>query len=187
MLALAGTDKHPFQRMVDWVDDAARRRPDVRFVIQHGTTAAPKVAEGHSFLAHGEMAALMSQATVVVCHGGPGLIMEAREAGHRPLCLPRDPALGEHVDGHQQRFAVVVNDGGVVRTVATAPEFQDELDKALVTTASVGAALAGSTERAEARAHLAAELNSLMTEPKQSPISKRSFGRPRGRRTRLQA
>lgn len=186
MLALAGTDKHPFQRMVDWIDEAALRRTDVRFVIQHGTTAPPRTAQGHSFLAHDKMASLMAEAKVVVCHGGPGLIMEAREAGHLPLCLPRNPALGEHVDGHQQRFAVVVNDGGVVRTVATATEFQAELDKALITTASPGAALAGSSERAQARASLAAELDSLMIEPKRSSNAQRSFGLPRGLLARLQ-
>ena len=115
VLALTGTDHHPFDRMVEWVDAAAVRHPDVRFVIQHGLTRPPSVAEGHEFLAHDRLVALLGEASVVVCHGGPGTIMDAREAGHVPLCVPRDPQLGEHVDGHQQRFAAVVGEAGVVR------------------------------------------------------------------------
>ncbi len=121
MVALAGTDHHPYERMVEWVDAAAERRPDVRFLVQHGsTTRAPRVAEGAEFLAHDRLVALLREAAVVVCHGGPGTIMDAREAGHVPLCMPRDPALGEHVDGHQQRFAAHVGDAGVVRHVTLA-------------------------------------------------------------------
>ena len=64
-----------------------------------------------------------------MCHGGPGLITEAREAGHVPLCVPRDPQLGEHVDGHQQRFAALAAREGVVRTVQSQEAFDDELDR----------------------------------------------------------
>ena len=42
VVALAGTDHHPFDRLVEWVDAAALRHPDVRFLVQHGgTTRAP--------------------------------------------------------------------------------------------------------------------------------------------------
>ena len=40
--------------------------------------------------------------------------MDARGLGHVPVCVPRDPSLGEHVDGHQQRFATLVDRAGVV-------------------------------------------------------------------------
>ena len=58
VVALTGTDHHPFDRMVEWVDAAAVRRRDVRFVVQHGSDAPPpRVAEGHEFLAHDRLVA----------------------------------------------------------------------------------------------------------------------------------
>lgn len=128
VLALAGTDHHPFDRMVSWMDVAAQRRPDVRFVVQHGASVAPQVAEGHAFLAHDLLLALVEEAAAVVCHGGPGTIMDARQAGHVPLCMPRDPRLGEHVDDHQQRFAAVVGEVGLVRRVTTLEELLADID-----------------------------------------------------------
>jgi UDP-N-acetylglucosamine transferase subunit ALG13 len=86
--------------------------------------------------------------------------MDAREAGHVPLCVPRDPKLGEHVDGHQQRFAAMVGEAGVVRTVSTREEFDRELDQALQHASRSVDARSG--EREAARARLAAELDSLL-------------------------
>ena len=132
VLALAGTDHHPFDRLVQWMDVAARLRDDVRFVVQHGYSPVPQVAEGHSFLPHDQMVTLMQEAAVVVCHGGPGTIMDARQAGHVPLCVPRDPRLGEHVDGHQQRFASVVGEVGLVRVVPSLEALLVDVDGGLV-------------------------------------------------------
>ena len=162
VVALTGTDHHPFERMVEWVDAAASRRSDVRFVVQHGAARAPVVAEGHGFLSHDRLVALMREASAVVCHGGPGLITEAREAGHVPLCMPRDPLLGEHVDGHQQRFAALAGSAGVVRTVHSLEDFHDELDNALAQAA--GMVLDGENgPRAAARALAAATLDEVIS------------------------
>jgi UDP-N-acetylglucosamine transferase subunit ALG13 len=163
VFVMVGTDHHPFPRLVDWVDEAARRHPDVRFVVQHGDSAAPSVAEGSAFLPHEEIRALLAQASAAVVHGGPGTIMDARGAGHVPICVPRDPALGEHVDGHQQRFAALVHAAGVVTRVETAQEFQDTLDSVLAARVE-GRAISVPTSAAteEARANLANELDELM-------------------------
>jgi UDP-N-acetylglucosamine transferase subunit ALG13 len=163
VLALTGTDHHPFQRMVEWVDAAAARRLDVRFVIQHGVSRPPRMAEGHDFLSHARVVALMAEASAVVCHGGPGLITEAREAGHVPLCMPRDPQLGEHVDGHQQRFAALVSSAGVVRTVSSLEDLHHELDSALARATGLVTPERVSAERDAARALAAAALDELMT------------------------
>jgi UDP-N-acetylglucosamine transferase subunit ALG13 len=163
VVALAGTDHHPFRRLVEWVDAAAVRRPDVRFLVQHGsTTAAPRVAEGRQFLAHEELVALLGEASVAICHGGPGTIMDARQAGHVPLCVPRDPGLGEHVDRHQQRFAAVVGREGVVRHVTSVESFHEELDRALVQTSTRISDVVAIQARDTARARLGAELDQLI-------------------------
>jgi UDP-N-acetylglucosamine transferase subunit ALG13 len=163
VVALVGTDHHPFDRMVKWMDAAAVRRQDVRFVVQHGVTRAPLAAEGRDFLAHDRLVALLAEASVVVCHGGPGTIMDAREAGHVPLCVPRDPRLGEHVDGHQQRFAAMVGEAGVVRNVTPTDAFQDELDRALAQASTSPRVTRVTREREVARAQLATELDNLIS------------------------
>ncbi len=161
VVALTGTDHHPFERMVDWIDAAAARREDVRFVIQHGATRPPRVAEGSDFFAHDRLVALLSEASVVVCHGGPGTIMDAREAGHVPLCIPRDPLLGEHVDGHQQRFASLAGGSGVVRLIASAETFHHELENALAPEQALRAVRATNQDRDAARARAASELDEV--------------------------
>lgn len=174
VLALTGTDHHPFERMVAWVDAAASGHRDVRFVIQYGATRPPLVAEGHAFLGHDALGALLAEATVVVCHGGPGTITDAREAGHVPLCMPRDPALGEHVDGHQQRFATFVAGAGVVRVVMSLESFEHELDVALGHDRALSSGGSSTLVRDAARARAAAELEGLMTVERP-----RHLGRPR--------
>ncbi len=120
------------------------------------------MAEGHGFLSHDRLVALMREASAVVCHGGPGLITEAREAGHVPLCMPRDPLLGEHVDGHQQRFAALAGSAGVVRTVHSLEDFHDELDSALAQAAGMVLDEANGP-RAAARALAAATLDEVIS------------------------
>ena len=131
IFAMVGTDHHPFHRLVDWMDEAARRHPDTRFVVQHGESKAPILAEGHAYLPHAQISELLAEADGAVVHGGPGTIMDARAAGHVPICVPRDPALGEHVDGHQQRFAALVGPAGVVTHVQSADRFHAAVEAAL--------------------------------------------------------
>lgn len=163
VLALTGTDHHPFDRLVQWMDAAAGRRDDVRFVVQHGYTPAPTVAEGHAFLPHDEMVELMRQAAVVVCHGGPGTIMDARQAGHVPLCVPRDPRLGEHVDGHQQRFAAVVGEVGLVRVVPSLEALVTDVDGGLVVGPHGPATATADTARRAALALASEELDRVVS------------------------
>lgn len=166
VLALSGTDHHPFDRLVHWMDDAAACHPDVRFLVQHGRSTPPTVAEGTAYLEHDVMTDLMRQALVVVCHGGPGTLMDAREAGHLPLVVPRDPALGEHVDGHQQRFARMVADAGVAVHVASVEAWRREVDQAVTDGPRPRTSAAVATARDAARALLATELDALITIPR---------------------
>lgn len=109
VLFLAGTDVHPFTRFVDWADRlAVELAGQTDVFVQHGHTRPPAVATGQEFLGHDELVGLLGTASVAVTHGGPGTIMGARDAGLRPIVVPRDPALGEHVDDHQQRFAALL-------------------------------------------------------------------------------
>lgn len=105
ILLLVGTDHHGFDRAVAWADDWVRDHPGDDVLVQHGRTAAPRHARGREFLPPDALTVEIGAADVVITHGGPGTVCDARTGGHRPIMFPRDPAFGEHVDDHQLRFA----------------------------------------------------------------------------------
>lgn len=134
VLVLVGTDIHPFDRLVTWVQTwlAGYDGAPPRCVVQHATSAPPSSpVTGVAFLPHDELQQMVAAATVVVCHGGPATITESRAAGRLPVVVPRDPALGEHVDGHQQRFARMLGRSGLVRLAETESEVRAALDLAM--------------------------------------------------------
>lgn len=132
VLVSVGSDHHPFQRLVDWSDDFARRHPEVRVVVQFGHATPPRNADGSSFYAHGDFQKLMSQATAIVVQGGPAGIFEARGHGVLPIVVPRRRAEGEHVDDHQRSFARFVDRSGRAVMVEHAEAFHASLERALV-------------------------------------------------------
>ncbi|WP_320069055.1 glycosyltransferase [Micromonospora sp. RTGN7] len=132
---MVGTDVHSFDRLVDWLerwhagrDDLA---PQVRLVVQHGRSRAPRLPDAAPFLAHDELQRAMTEADLVVCHGGPATITEARRHGHLPIVVPRDPAHDEHVDNHQQLFARRLGTAGMVRLVESEADLVAALDKGI--------------------------------------------------------
>jgi UDP-N-acetylglucosamine transferase subunit ALG13 len=132
VLVLVGTDHHRFDRLVEWVDRWLADRPGrAEGLVQHGTSRPPRVAEGKAYLAHEEVEAALHRADVVVSHGGPATIAEARRTGHRPVVVPRDGSRGEHVDDHQLRFARRLGREGLVRCVETEADLRTALDESL--------------------------------------------------------
>lgn len=126
-----GTDHHPFDRLMGWIERWSSRHPDVAVVVQRGTSAPPAHLESHDLIGHAELCELFASADVVVSHGGPSTVMDARMAGRLPIVVPRDPQLGEHVDGHQLRFADHLDRHGLARLAATEAEFARALDQAV--------------------------------------------------------
>lgn len=126
-----GMDHHPFDRLVRWVDCWAREHPEVEVVVQHGAAASPSCAQAVRYLSHHELFSQISRARVVVSHGGPATIAEARHAGLIPLVAPRGHALGEHVDNHQQAFAALLAARDEVFLVQTETDLVEALNRAL--------------------------------------------------------
>ena len=131
VVVTVGTDHHPFDRLVQWVDAWARRHPEATVFVQHGSAAAPEAADGAALVEPDELAARMASAVAVVTHGGPSSIVEARTAGILPLVLARDPERGEHVDGHQQAFAAHQAAHGRIALVQDEPDLHAALDRAV--------------------------------------------------------
>lgn len=131
VLVVVGTDHHPFDRLVGWVDRWAGEHPEVRVLIQYGTSSPPEVAEGHRLFPVDQLEGFFDRATTVVCHGGPGTIMGAREAGLVPIVVPRRSDLGEHVDDHQLRFTTRIAQAGQVHLATDEADLGASLDRAV--------------------------------------------------------
>lgn len=132
-----GTDHHRFDRLIRWSDDYARQNPDRLMLVQRGTSNEPQLIDSQELIPHGDLRAFFAAATVVVCHGGPSTVMDARAAGRLPIVVPRNPELDEHVDGHQMRFARHLDDEAMAIVAWTEGELFAALDAALADPASV--------------------------------------------------
>lgn len=144
VLAVVGTDHHPFDRLVGWMDEWAAANPQAQVVVQYGTSRPPRHADGRQMLTRQELDDLLDAADIVVSHGGPATISEIRARGLLPIVVPRDPSLGEHVDGHQQRFARRMGASGFVTLCERGQPLHDTIsaaaaDRTLVTVDTVEA------------------------------------------------
>ncbi|MFY1633773.1 glycosyltransferase [Solwaraspora sp. WMMB335] len=132
VLVAVGTDRHRFDRLIDWLEDwhtGARGRADM--IIQYGHSRTPDLDGASAFLDHDTMQRAMAGASLVVCHGGPATILEARRHRHLPIVVPRDPAHREHVDDHQLLFARRLAAAGLVHLCESRAELAAALDTGL--------------------------------------------------------
>ena len=124
LLVTVGTDHHPFARLLDWVGRWSAAHPTWQIEVQHGASPSPGYGRCFAYCGHDELQLLLASADVVVTHGGPATITQARGAGHVPVVVPRQPALGEHVDDHQVLFARRLGAAGVVHLAETGPPWR---------------------------------------------------------------
>ena len=61
-----GTDSHPYDRAVRWIDAWAAANPDARVVAQWGTSTRARHAEGDALLPRPALEALLREADAVV-------------------------------------------------------------------------------------------------------------------------
>jgi len=172
VLAVVGTDVHAFDRLTDWLrrwytdrfgdpsaaGGAGGATPEL--VLQYGHSRAPDLPGAVPFLGHEALQRAMAEATLVISHGGPATITEARRNGHLPIVVPRDPAHREHVDNHQQLFARRLGAAGMVWLCETEAELVEALDKGLADPSAF--ALSADARAQESRAEAVAKVGRIV-------------------------
>jgi UDP-N-acetylglucosamine transferase subunit ALG13 len=173
-----GTDHHPFHRLVGWMDDWLERRSGrpVTCVVQGGTSRPSRLAEFHDYLRYQEMQAAMQDAAAVVCHGGPGTIMEARVLAHVPIVVPRQSRLGEHVDDHQVAFARRLASAGEIHLPWTESDLHELLDLALIEPSAFRSSPATGGGSATAIRRFGELVDSLVDSPERAGRRRRRHG-----------
>jgi UDP-N-acetylglucosamine transferase subunit ALG13 len=132
IVVTVGTDHHPFDRLISWVNDWLGQHPDAvgSCYVQSGRAAVVPLCARSEFLEISELDRLVDAADVIVCHGGPASISDAWRRGQIPIVVPRLPRLGEHVDDHQVDFCRIVADLGRIRLAPEPAVFARLLDEA---------------------------------------------------------
>lgn len=112
MVVTLGSSKFSFRRLVEQIHSIAP--PDVEIVWQTGQTDVsdlPISAVKH--MPAKDLEQHMASADLVVAHSGIGSALTTLDMGRRPLLVPREPAHGEHIDGHQAQVAAELVDKGL--------------------------------------------------------------------------
>ncbi|TWD83271.1 UDP-N-acetylglucosamine transferase subunit ALG13 [Kribbella amoyensis] len=133
VLVILGTDHHRFDRLIGWLDDYLEQpgHESLRALVQYGGSMPPRRAKGVGIIAWTELQDRMRQATAVVSHGGPATMLEVRRQGRKPIVVPRDPLLGEHIDQHQQEFSRRMGKLGLVTLCEDRSSFETALSAVL--------------------------------------------------------
>jgi UDP-N-acetylglucosamine transferase subunit ALG13 len=132
VVVTVGTDHHPFDRLIsstnEWLDAHPEQVPG--FFVQSGAASVAPACPASRFLDVGRLDAVLDDADVIVCHGGPASIAAAWTRGLLPIVVPRVPELGEHVDDHQVRFCLKLAELGRIWLAQTPAEFASKLAEA---------------------------------------------------------
>jgi UDP-N-acetylglucosamine transferase subunit ALG13 len=133
IVATVGTDHHPFNRLITWINDWLVRHPDQvhGFFVQSGAGSVVPACPSGRFLEAAQLNALLDEADVMVCHGGPGTIADAWGRGQVPIVVPRLRRLGEVVDDHQVDFCRKLAALGRIRLAEEPAELAALLDDAI--------------------------------------------------------
>lgn len=98
-----GSQKFQFDRLLKKVDDLVEQGIiSDKIIAQIGASEyIPKHYEYVKFMDREKFAETIDQCSVVITHGGTGVIIGAVKKGKKVIAVPRLAKYGEHVDDHQ--------------------------------------------------------------------------------------
>lgn len=102
-----GTHEQPFDRLIQKVDELKRDgilQEDV--VMQTGfSTYEPQYCQWNKLFPYEQMVKNVSDARIVITHGGPASFIMPLQMGKIPIVVPRQHQYNEHVNDHQLAFS----------------------------------------------------------------------------------
>ena len=105
-----GTHEQQFNRLIKKIDTLASRKIIKENVfIQTGfSDYIPKNCQWSQWLSYGEVEKKISEAHIVITHGGPSSFIMPLQKGKIPIVVPRSHEYNEHVNNHQLSFVKFV-------------------------------------------------------------------------------
>ncbi|WP_279138918.1 glycosyltransferase [Faecalicoccus pleomorphus] len=101
-----GTHEQPFNRLLQKIDELKKKgviNEDV--IIQTGfSTYEPEYCEWSKLISYQQMIKNVTDAHIVITHGGPASFIMPLQMGKTPIVVPRQYQFNEHVNDHQVEF-----------------------------------------------------------------------------------
>lgn len=118
ILITVGTEKFPFNRLMQWVDELIQSKfidlAQEEVVIQYGScTVIPKQGQSYDVLPAVDFKALLAEARLIISHCGEGSFDLLAQINKPFILVPRSHQFGEHVDDHQIELAKALQQKGV--------------------------------------------------------------------------
>lgn len=105
ILVVTGTQKFPFDRLIEAADELVKTHSNISGFAQIGTSAyIPSYLSYKEFLSKDEMGQKLREADVVLTHGGTGSIISALKISKPVVAVARLAKFNEHVDDHQKEI-----------------------------------------------------------------------------------
>ncbi len=103
VLVTVGTQKQSFTRLFDLVKESKELKKESEIIIQKGHSECKNSKRIHTFefIPLEEMDKYISEADLVISHGGVGTIFSAVKKGKKVIAVPRLAKYGEHINDHQ--------------------------------------------------------------------------------------
>lgn len=101
-----GTHEQQFNRLIEYIDELKYSGEITEeVIIQIGYfTNEPHYCKWSKLLTYNEMVNYVSNARLVITHGGPSSIIMPLQIGKIPIVVPRQKQFNEHVNDHQIAF-----------------------------------------------------------------------------------
>lgn len=102
-----GTHEQPFNRLIEKIDELKKDGTiQDEVIVQTGfSTYEPKYCKWSKLIPYQEMVKNVSEARIVITHGGPASFVMPLQIGKTPIVVPRQHKFNEHVNDHQLEFA----------------------------------------------------------------------------------
>ncbi len=113
-----GTHEQPFNRLVKYIDNLVKDgiiKEEV-FIQTGFSTYEPEYCKWSNILPYSEMIEKVSDARIIITHGGPSSFIMPLQIGKIPIVVPRKKEFDEHVNDHQCEFsnAVAERQGNII-------------------------------------------------------------------------
>ena len=127
ILVTLGTQKQPFTRLLQKIDDSSINE---KIVVQAGYTVYnSKKMQIFDFIPYDEMNKLIDEADLIITHGGTGSITMPLKKQKKVIACPRLAKYGEHVDDHQIEIVDVFSDEGYILKLDENTKLDDLIKK----------------------------------------------------------
>ena len=102
-----GTHEQPFNRLIQKVDELKRDGIiQEEVIMQTGfSTYEPQYCQWSKLIPYQQMVQNVTDARIVITHGGPASFIMPLQVGKIPIVVPRQHQYDEHVNDHQVEFA----------------------------------------------------------------------------------